>query len=626
MAGLNYFDPKTSKLTRYKAENDNVKALGENTVWYATSSREGVIWITTQSNVYRIDPLRKSIPHTETGGRVHAFHEDASGVLWMASDTGLIRRDKKNNIIQYFVNNSNDPGSISSNLVLSVYEDRKGRLWAGTDKGLDLFNKQTNKFTRFQHDDKNINSISNGGILSMVEDRHGAFWIATDGGLDLMDRQTGLFRHYKHNSSDTNSLSSNAVYKILEDKSGNLWVGTWSGGGINLLETKTGHFKHYLRGSNIVEIFQDSDGTIWVGTQSGLYRRNNDTDDFSAFIDPTSELGTANIVGIVEDDQKNLWIGSQSAIIKLNLRRNETAIYGRKYGVIPNSSYDLTGYKTSDGELLFGDGTGYYEFFPRDLTINTIPPQLQITDFKIADISLKPGQAPLTRPIEQMEEIKLNYKQDIFSIDFAGIHYSSIDENRHYFMLEGYDKKWRKAGLEKTAGYFNVPPGKYVFKIKTSSSDGIWAEKMLTIIITPPWWFTWWAYALYAILAAAVIWGISYYRSRSLMKEKKLLEHEVKLRTTEVVQQKEEIAVQRDNLSHTLRELKSTQDQLVQREKMASLGELTAGIAHEIKNPLNFVNNFAEVTGELLKEMNDQLDKGHTSGCKNHCSRCKTKS
>ena len=67
--------------------------------------------------------------------------------------------------------------------------------------------------------------------------------------------------------------------------------------------------------------------------------------------------------------------------------------------------------------------------FPGDLTVNTMPPQLQITDFKIADISLKPGQAPLTRPIEQTEEIRLNYKQDIFSIDFAGIHYSSIDEN-----------------------------------------------------------------------------------------------------------------------------------------------------------------------------------------------------
>ncbi len=274
----------------------------------------------------------------------------------------------------------------------------------GTDKGLNLLNKQTNKFTRYHHNPKNINSLSGEEILSMLEDRQGAFWIATNGGLDMIEARTGLYKHYKNNPSDSNSLSTNQVSKIFEDSSGNLWIGSSIGGGINLLNKKTGEFKHYMRGSNVIEILQDSFGIIWVATEAGIYRRNNDTDDFFLFNDPASELGTANIVGIVEDTQNNLWIGSQSAIIKLNAYRNETSIYGRKYCVIPNSSYDLTGYKTRDGKLLFGDGTGYYAFFPRNLTVNAIPPQLQITDFKIGDISLKPGHATLTTPIELTQE------------------------------------------------------------------------------------------------------------------------------------------------------------------------------------------------------------------------------
>jgi len=69
-------------------------------------------------------------------------------------------------------------------------------------------------------------------------------------------------------------------------------------------------------------------------------------------------------------------------------------------------------------------------------------------------------------------------------------------------------------------------------------------------------------------------------------------------------------------LTQTLEELRATQAQLIQSEKMASLGELTAGIAHEIQNPLNFVNNFSEVSNELIDEMTEQLEKGNTEDAK----------
>ena len=77
--------------------------------------------------------------------------------------------------------------------------------------------------------------------------------------------------------------------------------------------------------------------------------------------------------------------------------------------------------------------------------------------------------------------------------------------------------------------------------------------------------------------------------------------------------QKKSLAIEETNkeLTKTLEELKATQAQLIQSEKMASLGELTAGIAHEIQNPLNFVNNFSEVSNELIDEMTEQLEKGN---------------
>jgi len=184
---------------------------------------------------------------------------------------------------------------------------------------------------------------------------------------------------------------------------------------------------------------------------------------------------------------------------------------------------------------------------------------------------------------------------------------------QYAYKLDGYDKDWVQAGTQRTVTYTNLSPGKYTFHVKAANADGVWSIKddSITLIISQPWWQTWWAYLLYAIIAVIAVWTFVAYRSKALKKHNKILEHKVHLRTAEVLKQKEELAAQRDHLEETLENLQSTQAQLIQSEKMASLGELTAGIAHEIQNPLNFVNNFSEVNKEMIAEMKEEIDNGN---------------
>jgi signal transduction histidine kinase len=104
--------------------------------------------------------------------------------------------------------------------------------------------------------------------------------------------------------------------------------------------------------------------------------------------------------------------------------------------------------------------------------------------------------------------------------------------------------------------------------------------------------------------------------TQSLRQYSENMETLVTERTTELEHKSIQLEKQKGELQITLENLKEAQSQLIQSEKMASLGELTAGIAHEIQNPLNFVNNFSEVNTELIDELDGEVEKGNLLGIK----------
>jgi signal transduction histidine kinase len=438
-----------------------------------------------------------------------------------------------------------------------------------------------------------------GTILGFTKDDQNV-WLACWGALvkyDINSKQISLIAAAK----DSTGLSSNGLRCVFVDNDGDLWVGTQNG--LNYQKKGTNHFVHYfsnpknknsLTFNSISNIHQDKNGTIWIGTFSGLNAFNKKTGQFKWYF--ATDLISS--IEIQEDDQ-TLWVAHSNSLSHLNPATDKIENYSINDGVGENEFNENASTTLSDGSLLFASDGYLNRIYPQLAKPDTGRNFIYLTDIKLYNEPLEVNGADgiLKQSISYSKTLTFKHNQNIITLQYAALDYTDTEHRQFAYMLEGLIDKWQYVGQQREVTFSNLSPGTYTFHVKSANRDGIWHEMEypLSIIILPPWWQTWWAYLIYAF---AFLWALTAYiryRSRKLKEENTLLEEKVQQRTLE--------------LEHSLTELKDTQTQLIQREKMASLGELTAGIAHEIQNPLNFVNNFSELSIELAQELKDEIKK-----------------
>ncbi|HMG88844.1 MAG TPA: two-component regulator propeller domain-containing protein, partial [Chryseolinea sp.] len=594
-SGINRYDPITKLVTHYEGSNGFPDRSG----WRAYTSRDGVLWLSTQeSNLFRVDPLRKSIRKITTGSPVLRFLEDKES-LWIGTDEhGLLQFDSENKLIHQFTYNASDPSSLFATTVSTLFQNQEDTLWLGTHNGVGIYNKQTKRFSKFPLSSK-FKDKRDVQIWNILQDSHASKWFATSEGMEIYNSRERSYKQYQPDSTDSGSISSNVLIAPLEDRSGVMWLGTANG--INRLDRKSDRFSHYLEGIVILVLYEDTNGTLWAGTlNKGVYRFNKNENTFAPFFDPGNEINNAPIWGMIEDDAKNLWISTPSAIVKINPERTGTYTYGSKYGITPRSLAVGAIYKNRKGQILIGYDAGFYSFFPQELAFSPQPLNINVTDFFINNARVTPGnESSLVRPVDEVSTLSLEHDENNIGFSYSTFDYRAPEIDKYFTMLEGYDDVWREAVGEKTSRYFSVPVGTYVFRIKILNSDMLKAEKAITIQINPPWWNTSWAYSLYGLLFITGIFTLDRTRKHRIIQKERQ-----KSQLKELEQAKE--------IEKAYTGLKATQAQLIQSAKMASLGELTVGIAHEIQNPLNFVNNFSELNKELIEELKIETTKERT--------------
>lgn len=606
--GLIRYDPVSKKTNHFGRYGDQSSGFKDNSPWWSITSQDGLFWICTQeNNLYRVDIYTNNISHYKLDSAgVNSYYQETTDILWLGTQNGLVRKNLKTGKLHIFRNDPKNLKSISSSRIGAVQKDKQGNIWICTQEGLNRFNPPTLDFTRFPHDPKNSESPSTNNMFKIYADHLGDIWIATLGyGLDQMNPQTGNFHHFKNNPDDSNSISENFITAILEDEAGEIWAGAWNNGGLNRLNRKTGKFRHYLVGTSIEALYMDSAGIIWIGTGNGLISFNRNSEKFVYFNQVNTGLNITAVRSIIGDVQNNLWVASVSGIYRINKNRDQAVSYGKENGI--STDYLLTGsaFKGLDGKLYFGNYTGYYAFSPEKLKMNPSVPKIVFTNFLLNGLLISPDpKGPMQEAFSKAKEIRLQFSENVFSLGFNTIDFLNAEDKKIFYRLENYDKDWKQPSSDELVYYFNVPPGKYVFHVKAvNSANGIWQEKTIAVLISPPWWRKWWAYCLYALFFLAAAFSFDRVQKQRVVRAERERNRERDLK-------------QAKEMEKAYRELKTTQNQLIQSEKMASLGVLTAGIAHEIQNPLNFINNFSEVNSELIDELEHEAEKGNIHGIK----------
>ncbi len=527
--GLFKFDLTSEKILKYSYSHNRLSSIDNNKIRGIFKDKSGVLWFGTTQGVNLLKPNRKNFeytnykdynqdfiekkkpllipkiegviwPHLKNSEREYShkiikyfgisfnpninsfttfinFYYDENNILWMSDYNGLKYYDSSERTfkyIEYFAKGKND-------FVKSFFIDSKGNFWAGTlGGGLTYYNKETKILRKFIHSENDKTTICDSRVIPIMEDSNGIIWIGTYGGLNSFDPETEKFTSYMHEQNDNSSISNNRIYSIIESKNGDLWIGTYQG------------LNRYLRNENGFECFNSKNG--FAGN---------------------------SMYGILEDNNENLWIRTNEGISKFDPLKDEIKNYNTTDGLVEIESNLNICFKTNNGKMNFSGLNGFNIFDPEEIKDNTAIPQVVFTELRILDSLIKVGDPNyLQKSLNDIDELTLSYKDKIFSIEFAALHYVNPTKNKYAYMLEGFRNQWTfLEGNNRKATFTNLSAGDYVLHVKTSNNDGIWNEtgRSLKIIVTPPYWETFWFRILVFIFILFIIFIAYEYRFQKIV-------------------------------------------------------------------------------------------------------------
>ncbi|WP_052731319.1 two-component regulator propeller domain-containing protein [Spirosoma radiotolerans] len=550
--GISVLDKSRTSFSQYPYQENDPDGLNNGSIYALCQDRSGNMWIGTYSggiNLFdhqsaKFTRYQKELNQTNslTNPNVMAVLEDHQGNLWIGTDGGgvnvLLKSSKR---YVHYQHSPADPRSVGSNFIMSLYQDSDGDIWIGSYKGgLSLWRKKSGDFINFtQRDD--AKGLIHESVTTIVEGQKGTIWLGyMGGGLSCYTKKNGIFAHYRPDPTHSGHLTQGYVSTLCYDHNHNLWIGT-EGDGLNVLNTRNGTFRSYrhnravpgsLNHNLVISLYEDAQHQVWVGTYGGLNRFEPQTQSFVSY---TEKQGLANkvIQSMRSDARGNLWISTNKGLSVLNSKTKLFRNFGAEDGLQKGAFNRMSVFKGHLGNLFFGGINGLTSFYPDRMRDNSFIPPVVITKLRV-----------FNKPVLlRSNQITLDYDQSTLSFEFAALNYSIPKKNQYVHKLEGFDQDWTPKSYTRAATYTNLGPGTYTFRVNASNNDGIWNKRGTTfrIIIHPPFWQLWWFKSLVTLLLVGSLYLVYRLRVKHLQAQQATLQDQVRLRTSQVLQQKKEL-------------------------------------------------------------------------------------
>lgn len=517
-------------LLRYNFEKDNfdycvVQENKKESIEYSYKifslfqDREENIWVGTDAGISIFNPYRqyfKTIRHEEnnplsiTKNEITSFIQIPNGDFFIGTWGGGIGvYDSNFNFKQNLF--LRDPPE--NNFVWSFMQSDEETLWIGCQRGnLLLYNLKTASYKTARPPEMEEKTIR-----CMQKDNKGNIWFGLQSG-KIVEWNKAQNKFFKCGDETPDSLQKvNFITNIFIDKKEQCWVSTSNGFRAFDLAKKvfTNTWVPQKNNPNSIAskscegIEEINDSTIAVATIfGGINFFNKRTQTFSR-LNTARGLPSDNIHALKKDNEGFLWFTTDYNLYKLNLSSNKIIPYGIENGAINSSFISPNFYSLIDGSWVTFTLAETVFFLPAvKYNVNDTISKIEITGFKLFN---KP--VFIDSLLAANKPVKLTYKENFFTIEYADLNFSSLQQTNYYHRLVGIDKDWVNAGIKRSANYTDLQAGKYIFEVKADNGNNNEEVTSFQIIITPPFWKTWWficliLFGIFLFLYAFIKWRV----------------------------------------------------------------------------------------------------------------------